>query len=90
MGHLLGIDVGTSGTKALLCSERGKILATVTVEYPSYHPKPLWSEQDPADWWRATVSSVRRVLRKAGVKGGDVHGPEHVTAFMPGRTTPKE
>ena len=74
MGYLMGIDVGTSGTKALLCDDRGKILATATEEYHSHQPKPLWSEQDPEDWWQATIESVKRVLNKAKVKGSDVQG----------------
>ena len=74
MGYLLGIDIGTSGTKTLLCDDSGKILATVTETYPSYHPKPLWSEQKPEDWWQATVTSVRRVLREARVRGEEVQG----------------
>jgi len=74
VGCFLGIDVGTSGTKTLLCDDSGKILAASTEEYPSYRPKPLWSEQNPADWWRATADSVRKALRKARVKGRDVQG----------------
>ena len=74
MGYLLGIDVGTSGAKTLLCDECGKILATANVEYPSFHPRPLWSEQNPSDWWRATVASVRKALREAKVKGSAVQG----------------
>ncbi len=74
MGYLLGIDIGTSGTKTLLCDDHGRIRATATVEYPCSHPKPLWSEQNPADWWRASVESVRQVLVRAKVKGRDVSG----------------
>lgn len=74
MAYLLGIDIGTSGTKTLLCDDRGKIVASVTEEYPCYHPKPLWSEQKPEDWWRATVQSVRKVLAKAKVPGREVRG----------------
>jgi len=59
---ILGIDVGTSGCKALLMDEKGKILATATEEYPLYAPKPLWSEQNPEDWWRGTCRTVRSVL----------------------------
>ncbi len=72
MGYLLGINVGTSGTKTLLCDDRGRILASATKEYPASHPKPLWSEQNPEDWWRATVAGIRSVLQSAGVKGGEV------------------
>ena len=74
MACLIGIDIGTSGAKTLLCTDEGKILATVTKDYPAYQPKPLWSEQDPADWWRVTVNSVRKVLRKAKIKGAEVQG----------------
>ena len=55
MSIFLGIDIGTSGTKTLAIDPKGKILAEATESYPAYHPKPLWSEQDPEDWWRATV-----------------------------------
>ena len=74
MGYLIGIDIGTSGAKTLLCDDRGAILASDTEAYPISSPKPLWSEQNPEDWWQAAVRSVRRVLRKAKVKGGDVQG----------------
>ncbi len=74
MGYLLGIDVGTSGTKTLLCDDQGSIVASASEAYPSSHPKPLWSEQNPEHWWTATVKSVRRVLRSAGVKGREVQG----------------
>ena len=74
MGYLLGIDVGTSGTKTILCDASGKILASVTEEYPCYQPKPNWSEQNPADWWDATKKTIRAAIEKAGVKGGDVSG----------------
>ena len=74
MSYLLGIDIGTSGTKTLLIDDRGRIRASVTVEYPSYAPKPAWSEQDPADWWRATRQSVRKALRAARAKPVEVAG----------------
>ncbi len=63
MSVFLGIDIGTSGTKTLAINAAGKILASSTKEYPCYAPKPLWSEQDPDDWWDATVKTVRDVMR---------------------------
>ncbi len=72
MGFLLGIDVGTSGTKTLLADETGSVRAEVTKEYPCHTPKPGWSEQDPEDWWSATRASVRAALRKAKAKAADV------------------
>ncbi|HSV27407.1 MAG TPA: FGGY family carbohydrate kinase, partial [Sedimentisphaerales bacterium] len=70
----IGIDVGTSGTKALLCNPRGRILAEATFEYPLYSPKPGWNEQEPADWWAAAVKGVRTVMAKACVSGSQVRG----------------
>ena len=74
MGLLLGVDIGTSATKALLCDGRGKVLATASVEYPLYAPKPGWSEQQPEDWWRATVRAIAAVCRQAKVKPSQITG----------------
>lgn len=70
----LGIDIGTSGTKSLAIDEHGEILASASAEYPIYHPKPGWTEQDPEDWWLATKSTVRQLLKKAKIKPADVKG----------------
>jgi xylulokinase len=87
MSHFLGIDIGTSGTKTLMIDESGKILAEATATYQSYHPKPLWSEQDPEDWWQATVKTVRAVVKKAKVKPASVKaiglsGQMHGSVFL--------
>ena len=74
MALLIGIDIGTSGTKTLLCDERGHIRATVTEEYPLSQPQPNWSEQNPEDWWQATLRSIKRVLREANADGREVKG----------------
>jgi len=81
MAYVMGIDVGTTGSKTLLVDEGGEVIASATVEYPMYTPHPLWAQQDPADWWQATVESIRRVLAGADVsevKGlgltGQMHG----------------
>jgi xylulokinase len=74
MGYLIGIDVGTTGTKTLLIDEAGRALASVTEEYPLITPKPGWAEQHPSDWWDATVAGIRGVLAKAGVPGKEVKG----------------
>ncbi|MDP6447217.1 MAG: xylulokinase, partial [Pirellulaceae bacterium] len=55
--------------------------------YPLYHPKPLWSEQDPEDWWRASVKTIRSAVRKAKVKPADVKaiglsGQMHGSVFL--------
>ncbi len=87
MSVFLGIDIGTSGTKTLAIDADGQILADATVEYPCYVPKPLWSEQDPEDWWQATVKTVRKVMRKAKLKAADVKsiglsGQMHGSVFL--------
>lgn len=74
MALLCGIDVGTSATKVLLCTPEGKVKATASVEYPVYAPKPGWSEQEPEDWWRATVEGIAAVCQKAKVKPAQITG----------------
>lgn len=74
MPYLLGLDVGTSGAKAVLIADDGRIVATATEEYPLHTPQPLWSEQDPADWWRGSRESVRRVVAASGVAPEEIAG----------------
>lgn len=74
MGCLLGIDVSTTGAKALLIDERGKVAASATTEYPLSTPRPLWSEQSPDDWWRGACASNRAVLSQSGVSADEVIG----------------
>jgi xylulokinase len=74
MALLCGIDIGTSATKVLLCTPGGKVLATAGVEYPVYSPKPGWSEQEPDDWWVATVKGIAAACRKAKVKPAAITG----------------
>ncbi len=71
---LLGIDVGTTGARALLVSEDGTVLASDTQEYPLHTPRPLWAEQDARDWWQGTVAAVRGALSQ-------LEHPGHVTAI---------
>jgi xylulokinase len=87
MAVCLGIDVGTSGTKALAVAADGRILASASSSYPCAHPKPLWSEQDPEDWWKATVKVVRAVVKQAKLKPADVtaiglSGQMHGSVFL--------
>jgi xylulokinase len=87
MSVFLGIDIGTSGTKTLAMRESGEILADATAAYPCHFPKPLWSEQDPEDWWQATIKTVRQVMKKAKLKPADVKaiglsGQMHGSVFL--------
>lgn len=74
MSHLIGIDLGTSGTKTVLFDETGKVIASDLAEYPLSQPRNGWAEQDPEDWWRAVRTTVRAVLAKSGVAAKDVKG----------------
>ncbi len=78
MQTLLGIDLGTTGIKAaLFAAEDGRVLDSAFVEYPLYHPQPGWAEQNPADWWQATLAAIRSCLQEGarhGVRAEDVRG----------------
>ena len=74
MTYLLGVDLGTSGTKTVLFDAEGREVSSQSVEYPLYQPQNGWAEQDPRDWWNAAVSTIRGVLEKSGVNPGDVKG----------------
>ena len=82
MRYLLGLDVSTTGSKALLIDERGAVCASHTTPHPSHQPRPLWSEQDPADWWSGIVQSIRAALAEIDDPGaiqaigltGQMHG----------------
>src|SRR5437762_3217873 len=74
MPYLLGIDIGTSGTKTLICDENGTVLATATAEHPIFSPKPGWSEQNPEDWWKATCKATAAVMKRAKVRATDIGG----------------
>ncbi|MBQ8905029.1 MAG: xylulokinase [Ruminococcus sp.] len=74
MPYVIGIDIGTSGTKTVLFDEKGTTIASATVEYPLYQPKNGYAEQNPEDWYNASVSTIRTVLEKSGVDKNDVKG----------------
>ena len=74
MKYFIGIDIGTTGAKALLMNVNGVVITTSTNEYPMHNPHPLWSEQNPEDWWNATCKSIREVLLNGKVSPVDVNG----------------
>lgn len=87
MGYTIGVDIGTSGTKSLLIDPDGNILAESSATYGVSMPKPMWTEQDPEDWWNATVKTIRAVVRSAKVKPADVKaiglsGQMHGSVFL--------
>ncbi len=87
MAYLIGIDLGTSGTKSILVREDGRVVARATEEYALLTPKPGWTEQNPADWWEATKKTVAACLDQAGiaadeVKGIGLSGQMHGSVFL--------
>ena len=74
MKYFIGIDVGTSGTKSVLISENGKLLASSSYEYSLYQPYNGWAEQEPEDWWKATVQSLHDIVCNSGVTSNDILG----------------
>ena len=72
MARLLGIDVGTSATKAIVCDDRGRVLATGSAPHTLRTPRPGWTEQDPGEWWRATVDACRGAIADAGGDASEI------------------
>lgn len=70
--YILAHDLGTSGNKATLYREDGKLAAGVTVSYRTGYPAPGWAEQDPDDWWRAVCLSSEQLLQQARVTKEEV------------------
>jgi xylulokinase len=72
---VIGLDVGTTGVKAVRLSETGEVLAKAEEEYPLSIPQPGWAEQDPEDWWRATEAALDAVGREGPIGlTGQMHG----------------
>ncbi len=63
--YLIGIDIGTSGTKSVLFDTCGNVIASSLVEYPMYQPANGWAEEDPEDWWKAASSTLAELTKKA-------------------------
>ncbi|MBQ9721544.1 MAG: xylulokinase, partial [Oscillospiraceae bacterium] len=81
MSYFIGIDLGTSSVKLMLVDETGAIQGSVTKEYPLSFPQPGWSEQNPADWWKAVQHGILELTERldksqiAGIGcGGQMHG----------------
>ena len=72
MSLYLGIDVSTTASKALLINRAGDVVSCAVKPHVISNPHPLWSEQDPVDWWQATVASIRESLAEARVTGESI------------------
>ncbi|MFA9397954.1 MAG: xylulokinase [Clostridiaceae bacterium] len=74
MAYLIGVDIGTSGTKTVLFDEMGKTIKSATYEYPMYQPKQGWAEQNPKHWLDAVNSGIKEVISKSNVSKEDIKG----------------
>ena len=74
MAYILGVDIGTSGTKTVLFSEDGTPVASATYEYPLYTPQNGYAEQEPLDWWNASVNGIKDVISQSNVSADDIKG----------------
>ena len=85
--HFIGIDVGTSSTKAILINQAGEVVDTVAPTYDFSTPRPLWAESDPQDWWEATTQAIRTLVEKVGsgsVSGLGLTGQMHGLVMLDG------
>src|SRR5581483_11612858 len=82
--YVLGVDVGTGGTRAVIMNDHGRIVASAIEEHePFASPKIGWAEQRPEDWWRAAGHAIRKALANGALQGekiscvgfsGQMHG----------------
>jgi len=72
VSYVLGLDVSTTATKAIVLDAEGRVRATAASAYSFETPRPLWSEQDPSLWWNGTVQAVRAALAETDVRAEDV------------------
>jgi xylulokinase len=79
MDYLLTYDVSSTGCKAAIITIDGRLLKTAFESYPTYYPKPSWSEQDPEDWWQAIIRSTKRVMEDSGIEADQVIGLAYST-----------
>lgn len=81
----LGLDVGTSGVKAILVAESGEVCASAVTSLSLSTPQPGWAEQDPDAWWEASIASIRSVLAQrsdARVASVGISGQMHSSVFL--------
>lgn len=81
----IGIDLGTSGVKAILLNEQGEVVASHTEKLTVSRPYPLWSEQDPEQWWQATdraVKALGQLHSLQGVKALGIAGQMHGATLL--------
>ena len=72
--YVLGVDLGTSGTKTVLFDKQGRAIASASREYPLDQPRNGWAEQDPECWWQAARETIRQVIGESGVAPAQIRG----------------
>ncbi len=84
MPALIGLDIGTSGARALAVSESGAVIASAAQEYPLLTPRPGWTEQNPEDWWQASCKVLAEVAKavQGNVAGIGLTGQMHGSVFL--------
>lgn len=87
MKFLLGLDIGTTSTRAVLLNDNCKLVASSTSEYKLITPKPGWAEQIPDDWWNASIKAIRAVLKESNVSAEKIiciglSGQMHGSVFL--------
>jgi xylulokinase len=87
MDYLLGLDIGTSGVKALLLHQNGQVVGSATVDYPLYSPQPGWSEQNPEELWEGTIKVIQKIIKQfdvdpKNIKGIGLSGQMHSAVFL--------
>ncbi|MFC5530386.1 xylulokinase [Cohnella yongneupensis] len=74
MKFVIGVDLGTSAVKTLLIGQDGAVKAEATREYPLFHEKSGWSEQEPEDWVTGTIGALQELTQQSGVQPQDIEG----------------
>lgn len=81
---LMGIDLGAGSLKTMIVGSDGRVAGSASMDVKTQSTHPLWSEQDPRDWWRAICETVPRALGEAGLVSGDIAA----VSFSAGAHTP--
>jgi xylulokinase len=74
MPYLMGIDIGTTGARAIIIDEHGNVVGAATEEYSLHTPKPLWAEQNPEDWWESAKLAIGKAIAASNISGEKIGG----------------
>jgi xylulokinase len=74
MPYFMGIDISTTSAKALIINEQGNVVGLGSTPQPISQPQPLWSEQNPDDWWDGVMTSIRLAIQEAGISAEAIQG----------------